>query len=109
MKGRPKGSLNKAKVIELGTVSDHLKKVETFKISYDFGYEGGIAVYVSMGEYGEKIVSVPRLGLSTCVLSDYDVTVMLLRDRGLWNRRTEADQFAAAIVRDIQLYRHKSG
>lgn len=106
--GRPKGSTNKAKLHQLNELSDHIKEVKSFRVSYDFGnFEGGIAVYVSYGDHGAIIVSIPRLGLSTCVLHDSDVNGMLLKNNGFYHNRSSAEQFSTMILRDIKLYRHK--
>jgi hypothetical protein len=105
--GRTAGSLNKPKVHKFNNQSEHLNEVESFKVSYDFGYEGGISVFVAFSDFGSKIVSIPRFGLSKCVLNDWDVLSMLLEDRGMEHRRNEAEQMASMILRDIQLYRHK--
>lgn len=74
--------------------------------SYDVGeWEGGIAVYVARGEHGVKVVSIPRLGLSTALigLNHVDgISNMLMKNRTMYNNPEEMDHFAKLIMRDIQ-------
>lgn len=74
--------------------------------TYDLGdWEGGIAVYVAHGEHGTKIVSVPRLRLST-VLTGYndfqELLAMLMKNGTMYHNPDETELFANMILNDIR-------
>lgn len=71
---------------------------------YDLGdWEGGIGVFVTQGEHA-KVVSIPRLGLSTALVGNYDgqdISEMLMKNRTMYKNPQEMDHFTDLILRDI--------
>lgn len=77
------------------------------KASYDLeGWEGGLAVFWVDGDYATKIVAVPRISLSTCLLGNatdrYQLIEMLYRNRNFNHNRKQAEFLADSILRDMK-------
>lgn len=73
--------------------------------SYELeGWEGGIAVCGMYTPYGAKVIAVPRLGLSTCIVGDnmsYYVHDMLSKNRTLYHDRKSFEMLTGLILRDF--------
>lgn len=75
--------------------------------SFDIGgWEGGIAVYWMDGDHGTKIVAIPKLGLSTCLLGNgHDkpfLMEMLRKNRTFYFNDEQTSYFADDILRSIK-------
>ncbi|WP_157930370.1 hypothetical protein [Mycobacteroides abscessus] len=82
------------------------EETKAFRKTYELtDWEGGIAVYIAMGNYGVKIISIPRLGLSTAITSDsnYEISSMLMRNRTLYNNPKEMELLESMIQRDMNM------
>jgi len=73
--------------------------------SYDLeGWEGGIAVCGMNTPSGAKVIAIPRLGLSTCLVGFNERTAihsMLASNRTLYNDRQSLDVLEQLIARDF--------
>ena len=73
--------------------------------SYDLeGWEGGLAVCGMTVPHGGKVIAIPRLGLSTCIVGDnksYYVHDMLSNNRTLYHDRKSFETLERLIMRDF--------
>jgi len=83
-----------------------MKTTVAYHKTYDLGdWEGGIGVFVCEGEHGAKIVSIPRLRLSTALTGYNDfqeIMAMLMKNGTMYHNPDETELFANMILNDIR-------